>query len=50
MVVGDPDRKYLWILARESSLDDETYRGILSRIEAQGYDPRELVRTRHRGT
>lgn len=46
-VVGEPARKYLWILAREPVLEDETYRGILERIEAQGYDPNDLVRTPH---
>jgi apolipoprotein D and lipocalin family protein len=44
-VVGHPARKYLWVLAREPSLEDETYRGILERIEAQGYDPDDLVLT-----
>jgi apolipoprotein D and lipocalin family protein len=44
-VVGEPARKYLWVLAREPTLEDETYRGILERIEAQGYDPNDLVRT-----
>jgi apolipoprotein D and lipocalin family protein len=44
-VVGEPARKYLWVLAREPALEEETYRGILERIEAQGYDPNDLVRT-----
>lgn len=44
-VVGEPTRKYLWILSREPTLDDATYRGILERIAAQGYDPDDLVRT-----
>jgi apolipoprotein D and lipocalin family protein len=44
-VVGEPARKYLWILSREPTLEDETYRRILERIEGQGYDPGDLVRT-----
>lgn len=44
-VVGEPSRRYLWILAREPALDEATYRGIVERIAAQGYDPGQLVRT-----
>jgi apolipoprotein D and lipocalin family protein len=45
-VVGEPGREYLWILSRTPVLDKETYRGILSRIEELGYDPRRLVLTK----
>ena len=44
-VVGEPERKYLWILSRKPALPDATYRGILERIERQGYDPEDLVKT-----
>lgn len=44
-VVGEPSRKYLWVLSREPTLEDATYRGILERIEAQGYDPNDTVPT-----
>jgi lipocalin len=44
-VVGEPARRYLWDLARESTLEEATYQGILERIEVQGYDPNNLVRT-----
>lgn len=37
-VVGVPNRKYLWVMARESSLSDSTYENILSRVAEQGYD------------
>jgi apolipoprotein D and lipocalin family protein len=43
--IGEPSRKYLWVLSRKPTLDETTYRGILERIEAQGYDPGDLVRT-----
>lgn len=36
--VGSPDRKYLWILAREPSLDPAVLRGIRERLAGQGYD------------
>ena len=37
-VVGEPKRKYLWILSRTPQLDKKTLDGILSRLPAQGYD------------
>ncbi len=41
-VVGTPDRKYLWILARQPKLSPELYAGILRRVEQQGFDPARL--------
>ena len=38
-VVGHPSRKYGWIMAREKTMPEATYRGILDRLAAQGYDP-----------
>jgi len=46
-VVGHPGRDYLWILARQPALDEETYAGILRRLAEQRYDTARLVRTRH---
>jgi apolipoprotein D and lipocalin family protein len=47
-VVGEPERKYLWVLGRTPALSDEVYAAILARLEAQGYDPSRLERTRQR--
>lgn len=44
-VVGEPSRRYLWILSRSPTIQDATYRDILSRLAAKGYDPQELMRT-----
>jgi apolipoprotein D and lipocalin family protein len=44
-VVGEPDRKYLWLLARTPKLDDVTMQAILERVKEKGYDLRDLVRT-----
>ena len=44
-VIGDPDRKYLWVLSRTKILDQATLAGILERVRIQGYDPRALVMT-----
>lgn len=44
-VVGEPSRRYLWILAREPRLDDAAFNGICERLRTQGYDPARLERT-----
>lgn len=42
-VVGHPSRNYLWVLARERTLPDDVYRGILARAAAQGYDAARIT-------
>jgi apolipoprotein D and lipocalin family protein len=37
-VVGHPSRKYGWILSRTKELPQDTLKGIITRLEAQGYD------------
>lgn len=37
-VVGHPSRNYFWVLARERSISDSTYEGILLRAAAKNYD------------
>jgi len=44
-VVGDPERKYLWILARGTVLTDEDRYAILSKLPALGFDPFKLYWT-----
>lgn len=44
-VVGNPNRKFLWILSRSPEMNDTTYQGILRKIEKMGYDPNKLVKT-----
>jgi apolipoprotein D and lipocalin family protein len=48
-VVGEPSRKYLWVLSRTPSLPDATFEGILTLIREKGYDTGRLVRTRQTG-
>lgn len=43
-VVGEPSRKYLWILSRTAKMDDAVYAGITSRLAAKGYDASKLER------
>lgn len=44
-VIGNPDRKYLWILSRTPEMNDATYQNILRKIEKMGYNPNKLVKT-----
>jgi apolipoprotein D and lipocalin family protein len=43
-VVGDPSRKYLWILSRTPAMDPALYDEIVRRTEAQGFDTTKLVK------
>lgn len=45
-VVGEPERKYLWILSRTAVLPEATYQAIVSRLGPLGFDVARLVRTR----
>jgi apolipoprotein D and lipocalin family protein len=42
-VVGEPSRKYLWVLARTPRLSDADRKAIEARLPAHGYDPARLV-------
>jgi apolipoprotein D and lipocalin family protein len=46
VVVGEPDRKYLWILSRTQKMDETRFGEILSGIREQGYDVSGLIRTK----
>ncbi len=43
-LVGAPNRKYLWILAREPRLDDAEYARLVDIAKAQGFDVANLKR------
>ncbi len=50
--VGYPSRKLGWVLSRTPTMDEAVYQGILKRMAAQGYDPKQFVKvpqqkTRH---
>ena len=45
-VVGEPGRKYLWVLSREPRLDDTLYEKILDRAKQQGYDVGPMIKTK----
>ena len=44
-VVGEPKRKYLWILSRTPKMDQKLYDEIVARLPARGYDPAGLNQT-----
>ena len=46
-LVGSPDRKYLWLLARQPQLDPTTKGEFLDCARAQGFDLAELIHTPH---
>jgi apolipoprotein D and lipocalin family protein len=45
-VVGEPHRKYLWVLTRLPHLDAAQYAEITARLSAKGYDASKLVRVK----
>ena len=48
-LVGSPDRKYLWLLAREPRLDATVQEHYLAAARLQGFDLSELIQTPHTG-
>jgi apolipoprotein D and lipocalin family protein len=44
-VVGDPKRKYFWILCRTPKMGEDLFKGILERAEEQGYNFDNLIKT-----
>lgn len=49
-VVSEPDREYLWILARSPTLSPDDQRDIRAKLTDQGYDLSKLQRTEQTGT
>ena len=46
-VVGEPRRKYLWVLSREPEIDEAVYEEIVTPVAKQGFDVGRLMVTRH---
>jgi apolipoprotein D and lipocalin family protein len=44
-VVGHPKRNFGWILSRTKELPEDVLKGIISRIEAQGYNFSKFIYT-----
>ena len=48
-VIGEPARKYLWVLSKTPAMNDSTLNTLLDQIKAKGYDLTGLVRTNQSG-
>jgi apolipoprotein D and lipocalin family protein len=46
-VIGTPNRKYFWILARSAAMDDALFTAIMQRAAMQGFDPALVIRAGH---
>ena len=47
-VIGRNKRDYLWIMAREPTMSDPEYKGILAMLESVGYDLSEIQKVPQR--
>jgi apolipoprotein D and lipocalin family protein len=43
VVVGHPERKYLWLMARTPTVSEDTKQRLLARARQQGYDTSKLI-------
>jgi apolipoprotein D and lipocalin family protein len=43
-MVGDPSRDYLWILAREKTLDETIYQKLLKSAEEKGFNTKIIIK------
>ena len=50
VLVGTPNRKYLWILSRQPRMSPETYARLEARARELGFDPARLLRSRPCGS
>jgi apolipoprotein D and lipocalin family protein len=48
-VVGEPGRKYLWILSRSPQMDETLYEQLLQKMAAKGFNTEMMVRTSQSG-
>ena len=47
VLVGDPTRKYLWILSRTSTLNEATYNMLVNIAKKKGFNTNILIKTKH---
>ncbi|MGY0504027.1 lipocalin family protein [Luteimonas sp. e5] len=48
-LVGTPDRKYLWLLARDAQLDEASIQHWLGIAQSEGYDISDVIRPQQSG-
>ncbi len=44
-IVGQPSRKYLWILSRTKKMGEDILKQVLKKVESLGYNPENLIFT-----
>jgi len=44
-VVGEPSRKYLWVLSRSARMDEALYQQLLQKMAAKGFNTDRMIRT-----
>lgn len=49
-IVGTPNRKYLWLLARTATISSPSYDGLVAKAAALGFDVSRLIRTAPQST
>jgi len=47
VLVGEPSRKYLWVLSREKTMNKEIYSSLLKTAEENGFDISKLLQIKH---
>lgn len=47
VIVGDPSRKYLWILSRSSKMDEKLYEELVAKAADLNFDTSKLLKTVH---
>jgi apolipoprotein D and lipocalin family protein len=47
VLVGDPTRKYLWLLCRENKMEEMTYEMLIRKAIDNGYDVAGIIRVEH---
>lgn len=45
VLVGEPSRKYLWILSRSKKLDSTTYDALVEKAKTEGFDVSKFIKT-----
>lgn len=49
-IVGTPNRKYLWLLARTATISRPSYDALVAKAEALGFDVSRMIRTSPQST
>jgi len=47
VLIGDPSRKYLWILSRKPNMDLEVYESLVAKAQDMHFDTSKLLKTLH---